>query len=143
MCRKQKIFPSISGEKELSLSPLYKHSETVESVDHYTFLGTTIDSKLKFSTHCDIIFRKGQQRLHFLRKVRSSNVDQTILTLFYTSFIQSVLTFSIICWCDNLSVSDTNKLSKIVNIGSRTTGQQQPSLANAYDRQVLKKAQQC
>ena len=34
------------------------------------------------------------------------------------------------------------KLQKLVNICSRITGQQQPSLANVYDRQVLKKAKQ-
>ena len=34
------------------------------------------------------------------------------MTLSYRSFIQSVLAFSIICWCGNLSVSDKNKLKK-------------------------------
>ena len=104
-------------------------------------LGTTTDYNLKFSKNC-AIFRKGQQRLHCLRKLRSFKVDQTILTLFYGSFIQSVLTFSMICWCSNVSVSDKNKLQKLVNICSKITDQQQPSLANVYDRQVLKKAKQ-
>ena len=89
-----------------------------------------------------IIFRKGQQRLHFLRELRSCNVDKTIMTLFYRSVIQSVLTFSIICWCGNRSVSDKNKLQNLVNICSRITGQQQPSLANVFERRVLKKAKQ-
>ena len=39
--------------------PTVINRETVESVDHYKHLVTTIDSKLKFSKNCDI-FRKGQ-----------------------------------------------------------------------------------
>ena len=75
------------------------------------------------------------QPLHFLSKLRSFNVDQTTLTLFDRSFLFRVyLTFSIIYWCGNLSVSGKKKLQKLVNICSRITGQQQPSLANVYDR---------
>ena len=126
--------PSIDFRRKGTQPDPTVHSETVKSVDHYNYLETTIDSNLKFSKNCDIIFRKGQQCLHFLRKLRSFNGDQIILTLFYRSFIQIVLTFSIICWCGNLSVSDKKNLQKLVNICSRITSQQLPSLANVYDR---------
>ena len=74
--------------KGTQLDPTVIRSETVESVDHYEYLGTTIDYNHTFSKKCDIIFRKGQQRLQFRRKLRSFNFDQTILTRVYISFIQ-------------------------------------------------------
>ena len=68
--------------------------------------------------------KRGQQPLHFLRKLVSSNVDQTILTLFYRCFVRNVPTFSLICWWDNLSLSDKSKLEKLVKICSKITDQQ-------------------
>ena len=57
---------------------------------------------------------------------------------------QSALTFSIICWWGNRSVSEKRKLKKqtkkLVNICNKITGQQQTSLSNVYDRQFFKKA---
>ena len=35
------------------------HSETVDSVDRFKYLGMVMDSKQKFGNNCDIIFKKG------------------------------------------------------------------------------------
>ena len=50
-------------------------------------------SAMKFSKRFGIVCKKGQRRLHFLRKLRSFNAGKTILALFYRRFVQSVLTF--------------------------------------------------
>ena len=89
--------------------------------------------------HADITYKKSHQRLHFLRKLRNFNVDKTLLTLFYQSFIQSVITFSIVCWYGNLNKNDTARLQRTINTASRIIGSQQPSLAKLYDKFVLSK----
>jgi hypothetical protein len=50
---------------------------------------------LSFSQHTDSVYKKAQQRLFLLRKLRSSDVRQDILTAVYKSLIDSVLTFNI------------------------------------------------
>ena len=64
------------------------HNETAESVNHFKYLGMVMDFTLKFSKKCGILFKKGQQQLHFLRKLISFNVDYTTLTLSYRCFVQ-------------------------------------------------------
>ena len=81
------------------------HDNKVEVVDEYKYLGTTIVNKLRWDRHCTVMYKKCQQRLYCLRKLRSFNVDNTIL--FYKSCIQSVLTFSFICWFLGTSVKKT------------------------------------
>ena len=67
------------------------HNNEVEIVSKYKYLGTIFDDKLKWDDNTEEIVKKGQQRLYLLRKLNYFSVDQTILSLFYKSFIESVL----------------------------------------------------
>ena len=116
------------------------HDTKVEVVDEYKYLGTTIGNKLKWDRHCRVTYNKCQQRLYCLRKLRSFNTDSTILSMFSQSCIQSVLTFSLICWFGNVSMKDKNKLQRVVNISSKITGIKQTSVTALYKKQVLRKA---
>ena len=69
------------------------HEDKVEVVDEYKYLGTIIDNRLRWDRHCSATYKMCQQRLYCLRKLRSFNIDNTNLSMFYKSFIQSVLTF--------------------------------------------------
>ena len=44
---------------------------SIETVQSYKYLGTTIDSKLDWSEHSKVLTTKGNQRLYCLRKLRS------------------------------------------------------------------------
>ena len=120
------------------------HDNKVEVVDEYKYLdkylGTTIDNKLKWDRYCSVTYKKCQQRLYCLRKLRSFNIDNTILSMFYKSCIQSVLTFSFICWFGNVSQKDKNKLQRVVNISSKITGLKQTCVTALYEKQILRKA---
>ena len=116
------------------------HGEEVEVVTTYKYLGTIIDNKLTWNDNTEAIVKKCQQRMFFLRKLNSFGVDKTILTLFYSSFIESVLTFSFICWYFNLSVKNRNNLQKIVSLCSKVIGEQQRDLTLFCERQTLRKA---
>ena len=60
--------------------------------------------------------------------------------MFYKSCIQSVLTFSFICWFGNVSQKDKNSLQRIVNISSKVTVVTQSTLTALYEKQVVNKA---
>ena len=99
-----------------------------------------IDNSLRWDRHCSATYNKCQQRLYCLRKLRSFNIDNTILSRFYKSFIQSVLTFSFICWFGNVRQKDKNNVQRIVNISSKVTGTKQTTLTVLYEKQVLRKS---
>ena len=84
------------------------HDNKVGVVDEYKYLGTTIDNRLKWDR--SVIYKKCHQRLYSLRKLCSFNIDSTILSMIYQSCIQSVLTFSFMCWFGNVSQEDKNFL---------------------------------
>ena len=52
----------------------------VEVVSTYKYLGVHLDNKLDWSANTDAVYKKGQSRLYFLRRLRSFNVWQTPFT---------------------------------------------------------------
>ena len=75
----------------------------VEQVNVFKYLGTDIDNHLSFTQHADNIYRKAQQCMFLLRRLRGFNVKQDILTLVYRSLIESVLTFNLTSWYNFLT----------------------------------------
>ena len=116
------------------------HGQPVDLVTSYKYLGTTFDSKLRFDVNCDILCKKGQQRLYCLRRLANFQIDKSLMRMFYCSFIESVISFSIICWFGNLNVKDKNNLKRIVTTASKICGVKFNSLDLVFQRQVLKKA---
>ena len=96
------------------------YNNEVKIVSKYKYLGTIFD-KLKWDDNTEEIVKKGQQRLYLLQKLNYFSVDQKILTLFYKSFFESVLSFSFICWFYSLEVKNRNSLQRLVCIASKIT----------------------
>ncbi len=71
--------------------------EVVEVVKTYKSLST-------IGSNTELLCKKGQQYLSGLRKLSKFNVDKTLMTTFYKPYTESVLTFSMLCWCCNLSL---------------------------------------
>ncbi|KAJ0066452.1 hypothetical protein NL108_013223 [Boleophthalmus pectinirostris] len=115
------------------------HGEAVEMVDSYKYLGTVFDSSLRFDKNTEHIVKRGQQRVHLMRKLSSFNVSSNILNNFYHSYIESLMTFSFICWFYGLSVKDKNSLNQIVKVCSKISGVQMEDLASVWRHRVLQK----
>lgn len=96
-----------------------------------------IDYKLNWSANTLARYSKAQQRLYFLRKLRSFNADTTTLTLFYLTFIQSVVSFAIQCWGGGLSVQNRNMLDKVTKMGREITGSDVKTISNLTDQYTL------
>ena len=85
----------------------------------YKYLGTVIDNAFKFDVNCDMLCKKGQQRLFCLRKLAKFQVDRSLMKMFYCAFIESV---------------------RIMRIASKVAGVKFSSLEEIYNTQLLKKA---
>ena len=57
----------------------------------YKYLGTTIDDKLRWDDNIMNLYKKGQQRLYFLRILNALHIDRNILFMFHDSFVKSVM----------------------------------------------------
>ena len=102
-----------TGEKP-AVEPLVIKNENVDIVHNYTYLGSVMNDKLKVTDNVCKLYKKSNQRLYFLRKLKNVHVDTCILTMFYRSIIESVLTFCVTYWYGLATVQDKNKLNKIV-----------------------------
>ena len=67
--------------------------ETVGRVKSYKYLGITFDDKLSWRCHVDAVVKKIHSRLYCLRKLRSFDVREAILQMFYTADVVVCLVF--------------------------------------------------
>ena len=149
-CKKSYIQLNPSKTKELIVDfnpkpdachkPVYVSEKEVEVVDEFVYLGTTIDKKLSFKGNAERIFKKANQRLHLLRKLRSFGVSNKVLQTVYKSLVQSILTFNISVWHNILNQKDKVMLSRIINNASKIVGIQQAPLSELYMVSVQRKA---
>ena len=68
------------------LNPLLIHGKTVEQVDSFTYLGLTLDNRLRFDQHITSIHTRFQQRLHVICKLRSLSVAPHLLLLLHNHY---------------------------------------------------------
>ena len=122
-------------------SPVIINDQSVEVVQEYKYLGTVLDHKLTFESQVDAICKKAHQRMYFYRKLSSFKVDNTFMRMFYSCFIESVLTFAFITWYGMLTLKNRNRLQGITKVCSRIAGTTLNDLTMLYQRQTLKKAQ--
>ena len=121
-------------------APLYINEELVESVNDYKYLGTIIDRNFNFSQNIDALYKKVNSRLYFARKLYKLRIDNTILELFYMSIIQSLITFSIVCWYGNSTADSKNKLARVINT-CRRLGVDTVSVEDLYKKSALQRCQ--
>ena len=91
-------------------SPLMIDGRTVEIIQHFKFLGSTISSNLKWELSVVNIVKTAQQRLYFLRRLRSFGLTTQVMLNFYRAVIESVLVFSITVWFWSITQKETLRL---------------------------------
>ena len=102
--------------------PINIDGEDIEMVRSYKYLGVHLDNKLDWSVNSEALFRKGQSRLYFLRKLRSFDVCKEMLVMFYHAMMASVIFFAVVCWGGNILKADSNKLDKLVKKAGSVVG---------------------
>ena len=126
--------------KKSPLSPLLIDGKTVEIVQHVKFLGSTISSYLKWELNVDTIFKKAQQRLYFLRRLRSFGLTTQITLNFYKAVIESVLTFLTTVLFGSITVKEKLRLNRVINTASKIIDRSLPSLESLYQQCLIRRA---
>eukprot|EP00061_Rhincodon_typus_P016204 g44293.t1 len=92
---------------------IYISGVEAERVKSVKFLGMMITDNLSWTSHVDVMVKKIQQRLFFLRLLRKFSMSIRTLTNFYRCTRESILSGCIVAWYGNCSVQDCKKLQKI------------------------------
>ena len=122
------------------VSPLLINGEEVERVDSFKFLGTTISHDLAWTPHIIAAVKKARQRMYFLRQLNKFRVNQMILSTFYRSVIESILTFSITVWFGNTTKKDKSMINKIIRNASKIIHNDMTSLEEIYEKRTVRRA---
>ncbi|KAK2177780.1 hypothetical protein NP493_578g00012 [Ridgeia piscesae] len=104
------------------------------------FRGFTISINLKWEVNIDTIVKKVQQRLYFLRRLRSFGLTTQIILTFYRAAVESVLTFSIIVWFGSITVKEKLILNRVVKTAFRIIDRDIPSLESLCQQRLLGRA---
>ena len=116
------------------------NNEMVEVTQAYRYLGITLDNKLSWNEHVNSVVKKANQRLYFLRKLRSFEVDPNIMITFYRATIESVITFGISCYGGNISKQQQQRLDRVIRKAAKVVNSSLPSFTELYNTNVLKTA---
>ena len=110
-------------------------------MENCKYLGVHIDNKLDWAKNTETLYRKGQSCLYFLRRLRSFNICQTMLRIFYESVVASAILYAVACWGSRLRVADANRLNKLIGKASDVVGTERDSLTVVSERKMLTKLQ--
>ena len=118
--------------------PLTTDQQSVEIASGFKHLGTVVDSTGSFNDNVVYVYKKAQQRLYLLRKLRSFGVGRHVLESVYRCLVESVLSFNIVTWYGNLSVKNRARLARVVNTASKIIGVEQKQLCDLYHLSVCR-----
>ena len=126
--------------KKTSPPSLFIKGEEVEITDSYKYLGMTIDDKFTWNKHLDTIVKKANQRLYFLRKLRSFNIDKAVMSIFYSSTIESLILFGIVCYGGNIAKYQIARIDSAIKRAAKIINTDSPFFNELYTAAVLNKA---
>ncbi|KAI4885265.1 hypothetical protein NFI96_001101 [Prochilodus magdalenae] len=122
-----------------SQQPISIKGVDVEVVRSYRYLGVHLDERLDWSVNTDMVYKKAQSRLYFLRRLGSFRICQKLLLMFYQSVVASVLFYDVVCWGGSISRRDAGRLDRLVRKAGSVLGLELESLTPPAERRALNK----
>ncbi|KAI4899536.1 hypothetical protein NFI96_002056 [Prochilodus magdalenae] len=102
----------------------------------YRYLRPHLDERLDWSANTDILYRKGQSRLYFLRRLGSFNICRKLLQMFYQTVVSSCLFYAVVCWGGSIKKRDEMRLDKLVRQAGPQVHHAEDPLQFAYREKV-------
>lgn len=135
----KEIIIDFRTSKKSDIVPLVINGQRVEIVEKFKFLGTFITKTLSWD--CTIVdnLKRAQQRIYFLRRLKSFGVSKPILISFYRATIESILSKSITIWYNGATKQLLKKLERVIKNAGYITGANLDNLYTIYSKRVLKR----
>ena len=102
------------SRKAPPIAPVNIQGGDIEVISVYKYLGVHLNNKLDWSHNTDALYKKGQSRLHLLRRLRSLWVCRPLLRTFYDTVVASVIFYAVVCWGCGFTERDRKRLNKLV-----------------------------
>ena len=111
----------------------------VETVGSYKYLGVWLDKKLDWAINTDHLYKKGQSRMYFLRRLRSFNICSKLLSMFYQPVVASILFYAVVCWGGSTTKRDSSRLDKLIRRAGSVVGCKLDCLVTVAEERTTKK----
>ena len=111
----------------------------IETVQTCTYLGVVLDNKLEWSANMEAVYRRGQSRLFFLRRLRSFNVCRDMMCMFYHTIFESALFYAVVCWGSCTTDKNCRRLDKLVKKASSVVGRMLDPLSAVVEHRTRRK----
>ncbi|KAK3514726.1 hypothetical protein QTP70_029193, partial [Hemibagrus guttatus] len=86
-----------------------------------------------------MVNQKGMSRLYFLRKLRSFNVCNKMLEIFYQSVVASGIYSVVVCWGGSISARDASGINKLILKAGSIIGHKMETFESVRNRRSLNK----
>ncbi|KAL7834608.1 hypothetical protein SRHO_G00288550, partial [Serrasalmus rhombeus] len=117
------------------IHPISIEGVEVERVMTYRYLRLQLDDRLEWSANTDILYRKGQSRLYFLRRLRSFNICRKI-----RPWLSAVFFFNtVVCWRGSIKRREEIRLDKLVRQSGSVVSAELDSVVKVAERRTLHK----
>ena len=130
-CRRNRLQINAGKTKELVVdfrrrkvppSPVNIQGTDIEIVDSYKYLGVHLNKNLDWTVNTQAVYKKGQSRLHLLRRLRSFGVRDGLLRTFYDSVVASAIFYGVVCWSSSITAAERKRLDKLVKKAGSVLG---------------------
>ncbi|KAI4890274.1 hypothetical protein NFI96_014045, partial [Prochilodus magdalenae] len=89
---------------------------------HWSYLGVHLNNKLDWTDNTAALYRKGQSRLHLLRRLRCFGVQGALLRTFFDAVVASAIFYGVVCWGSSISTADRKRLNRVIKKSSSVLG---------------------
>ena len=95
--------------------PVVIKGNTITQTDTYKYLGVVYDDRLNWSDQGFCVISKINQRLYFIRKLNQFDVEKAIISMFYISTMESIISFCLTTYGGNLNCSEQIKINRVIS----------------------------
>ncbi|KAI4876003.1 hypothetical protein NFI96_019878 [Prochilodus magdalenae] len=88
----------------------------------YKYLGVHLNNKLDWTDNTAALYRKGQSRPRFLRRLRSFGAQGALLRTFFDAVVASAILYGVVCWGSSIFNADRKRLNTVIKKSSSVLG---------------------